>query len=52
MENKLNNLLWLNDILHQPKRKMRQDYYKNTNIIKIKVFINIYYLEAEQQNNY
>ena len=48
MENKLNNLLWLNDVLIQFAEKPQSSKTKALNLLKTKVFINIYDLEAEK----
>ena len=48
MEKKLNNLLWLNDRLKQFGEKPQSSKTKALNLLKTKVFINIYDLEAEK----
>jgi hypothetical protein len=48
MENKLNNLLWLNDRLIQFGEAPQPSKIKALNLLKTKVFINIYDLEAEK----
>ena len=50
MENKLNNLLWLNDILIIFGEEPQLTKTKALKILKSKVFINIYDLEAERYN--
>lgn len=47
MENKLNNLLWLNDRLIQFGEEPQSSKTKALKLLKTKVFINIYDLEAE-----
>jgi hypothetical protein len=48
IENKLNNLLWLNDRLIQFGEEPQLSKTKALNLLKKKVFINIYDLEAEK----
>jgi len=48
MENKLNNLLWLNDRLIQFGEEPQSSKTKALKLLKTKVFINIYDLEAEK----
>ena len=48
MENKLNNLLWLNDRLIQFGEEPQPSKTKAQKLLKTKVFINIYDLEAEK----
>ena len=48
MENKLNNLLWLNDLLIKFGEKPQSSKTKALKLLKTKVFINIYDLEAEK----
>ena len=48
MENKLNNLLWLNERLIQFGEEPHSSKTKALNVLKTKVFINIYDLEAEK----
>ena len=48
MENKLNNLLWLNDRLIQFGEEPQSSKTKALNLLKTKVFINIYDLEEEK----
>ena len=48
MENKLNNLLWLNERLKQFGEEPQSSKTKALNLLKTKVFINIYDLEAEK----
>ena len=48
METKLNNLLWLNDRLIQFGEEPQSSKTKALNLLKTKVFINIYDLEAEK----
>ena len=48
MENKLNNLLWLNDRLIQFGEEPQTTKSKALKLLKTKVFINIYDLEAEK----
>ena len=48
MENKLNNLLWLNDRLIQFGEEPQPSKTKALNVLKNNVFINIYDLEAEK----
>ena len=50
MENKLNNLLWLNDILIIFGEEPQLTKTKSLKLLKSKVFINIYDLEAERYN--
>ncbi len=50
MENKLNNLLWLNDILIIFGEEPQLTKTKAQKLLKSKVFINIYDLEAERYN--
>ena len=50
MENKLNNLLWLNDILIIFGEEPQSTKTKALKLLKSKVFINIYDLEAERYN--
>ena len=47
MENKLNNLLWLNDRLIQFGEEPQSSKTKALDLLKTKVFINIYDLYAE-----
>jgi len=48
METKLNNLLWLNDRLIQFDEEPQSSKTKALDLLKTKVFINIYDLEAEK----
>ena len=48
MENKLNNLLWLNDRLIQFGEEPQSSKTKALKLLETKVFINIYDLEAEK----
>ena len=48
MKNKLNNLLWLNDRLIQFGEEPQSSKTKALDLLKTKVFINIYDLEAEK----
>jgi len=48
MEKKLNDLLWLNDRLIQFGEEPQSSKTKALNLLKTKVFINIYDLEAEK----
>jgi len=48
MEKKLNDLLWLNDRLIQFGEEPQSSKTKALNLLKTKVFINIYHLEAEK----
>lgn len=48
METKLNNLLWLNDRLIQFGEEPQSSKTKALDLLKTKVFINIYDLEAEK----
>ena len=48
MENKLNSLLWLNERLIQFGENTQSSKKKALKILKTKVFINIYDLEAEK----
>jgi hypothetical protein len=48
IENKLNNLLWLNERLVQFGEEPQTTKTKALNILKTKVFINIYDLESEK----
>ena len=48
MENKLNDLLWLNDRLIQFGEEPQPSKTKALNLLKTKVFINIYDLDAEK----
>jgi hypothetical protein len=51
MENKLNNLFWLNDRLIQFGEEPQSSKTKALHLLKTKVFINIYDLEAEKYEN-
>lgn len=48
LETKLNNLLWLNEILIQFGEEPQSSKTKALHVLKTKVFINIYDLEAEK----
>jgi len=48
IENKLNNLLWLNDRLIQFDEEPQSTQTKALHLLKTKVFINIYDLDAEK----
>ena len=48
MENKLNNLLWLNDRLIQFGEEPQSTKTKALHLLKTKVFINIYDLDTEK----
>lgn len=48
IENKLNNLLWLNDRLIQFGEEPQSTKTKALHLLKTKVFINIYDLDAEK----
>jgi hypothetical protein len=48
MEKKLNDLLWLNDRLIQFGEEPQTSKTKALNLLKTKVFINIYDLDAEK----
>ena len=48
MEKKLNDVLWLNDRLIQFGEEPQSSKTKALNLLKTKVFINIYHLEAEK----
>ena len=48
MENKLNDLLWLNDRLIQFGEETQSSKTKALKLLKTKIFINIYDLEAEK----
>jgi len=48
MENKLNNLLWLNERLFQFDEEQQSSKTKALNLLKTKVFINIYDLETDK----
>jgi hypothetical protein len=50
MENKLNDLLWLNERLTQFGEEPQPTKIKALKLLKKKVFINIYDLESEQYN--